>query len=148
MQAQREHALLCQVLGREPRLDELAIHLGRPEREVAEALGAVAGRRPESLDALYEGQDLHERLPAAPGDGFAALDDSMLLGSALQQLDAEEKQMLRLRYFEDRSQQDIGTRMRMTQMQVSRALSRILTKLHRHMGGHCPTATGHETRAA
>ncbi len=142
IEIRREHPLLCQVLGREPRLDELAAHLGQPIPRVAEAVVSQSGRHPDSLDAVHNGRTLEEQLPDACNDEFAALDDSLMLSGALRQLDPDEKLMLRLRYFEDESQQLIGERMRMSQVQVSRALARILQKLQRHILAQFPHTAG------
>ena len=133
LQVQREYPGLCQRLGREPRVTELAAQLGRTPRLVAEAMLCQQGRRPDSLDVEQERNSLHEQLPSTRADEFAAVDDSILLGDALRELEPQEKLILRLRYFEDESQQRIGQRLRMSQVQVSRSLARILAKLQRHM---------------
>ncbi|MEE5905397.1 sigma-70 family RNA polymerase sigma factor, partial [Streptococcus pneumoniae] len=142
IEIRREHPLLCQVLGREPRLHELAAHLGQPIPRVAEAVVSQSGRHPDSLDVVHNGRTLEEQLPDACNDEFAALYDSLMLSGALRQLDPDEKLMLRLRYFEDESQQRIGERMRMSQVQVSRALARILQKLQRHILAQFPHTAG------
>ncbi len=136
----REHPALCQVLGREPSLGDLAKHLGREADAVAEAMISHNSQQPESLDAVRAGQPLEDRLPDRDGDIFAALDDLLALTEALRVLTIQEKKLLRMRFFEDQSQQGIGEKMKMTQVQVSRALARILVKLQDHMLNHAPAA--------
>jgi RNA polymerase sigma-B factor len=130
----REHPALCQLLGREPTLEELAEHLGEETEAVAEAIASHTSLQPDSLDKVTPaGLALEDRLPDRQGDVFGALDDSLALAQALRTLDGAEKELLRMRFFEDQSQQGIGDRLGMTQVQVSRALARILVKLQRHM---------------
>jgi RNA polymerase sigma-B factor len=49
-------------------------------------------------------------------------------------LDESERQLIWLRFFEQRSQSDIATELGISQMQVSRLLSRLLLKLRSIIG--------------
>jgi RNA polymerase sigma-B factor len=50
------------------------------------------------------------------------------------QLDESERRLIWLRYFEQRSQSDIAQELGISQMQVSRLLSRLLLKLRSIVG--------------
>lgn len=140
----REYPVMCQRLGREPTVDELAAHLGQEPGAVAEAVVSYHGRQPESLDKAEDGRSLEEQIPDGEADAFAAVDDSIALAAALRELTPEQKQLLRMRFFEDQSQQRIGEQTGMSQVQVSRALSRILVKLQRHMLNLPPCESRHQ----
>ena len=53
----------------------------------------------------------------------------MLLAQLIQLLEADEQELIRLRYFEEQTQVQVAARLGMTQVQVSRAEKRILKKM-------------------
>ena len=53
----------------------------------------------------------------------------MVLAPVVRQLSERDRRILYLRFFEDRTQEQIGHELGVTQMQVSRLLSRILRRL-------------------
>ena len=53
----------------------------------------------------------------------------MLLGQLLSELDGEEKELIRLRYFQGKTQTDVAERMGISQVQVSRLEKRILRRM-------------------
>ena len=59
--------------------------------------------------------------------------DLMVLKQLLETLDAQERQLIYLRYFADKTQSDVGKMMGISQVQVSRMEKRILQNL-RNMG--------------
>jgi RNA polymerase sigma-B factor len=125
---------LAQRLGREPRLQELAAALAENPDTVAEALNCHGSLRPESLDGTPEGQSLAESLAVTDG-GTERIEELLMLRGAIRELEPRERQLLFYRYFQEESQRRIGERIGMTQMQVSRALARILVKLQRRVLG-------------
>ncbi len=52
-----------------------------------------------------------------------------MLSAALRGLGARDRQIVMMRFFEERTQQEIGREVGVTQMQVSRLLTRILRDL-------------------
>ena len=58
----------------------------------------------------------------------------LIIDRAVAQLDESERRLIRLRYFEQRSQSDIAQELGISQMQVSRLLSRLLLKLRSIVG--------------
>ena len=71
---------------------------------------------------------LGDRLPDRQ-DRNEELLNRMLLSQLLQLLNEDEQEMIRLRYFEERTQVQVAAALGMTQVQVSRAEKRILKKL-------------------
>lgn len=64
-----------------------------------------------------------------PDPAFAATEARLALSPLLRALDARDRKIIRLRYFEERTQSQIGAEVGVTQEQVSRLLSGILLKL-------------------
>ena len=57
-----------------------------------------------------------------------------MLGPAMQHLSERDRKILYLRFVEDRTQQEIGNELGVTQMQASRLLKRILDQLRVELG--------------
>ena len=113
---------------------ELAAEMGVDEEQVIEALVSDQGWNAVSLDApTGDGQDGGETT-LADGLGefetrFELVDDLVSLRPLLDKLPPRERRIIALRYFEELSQQQIGERVGVTQMQVSRLLTRTLARL-------------------
>ena len=123
---------LAQRLGREPSLAELAHELGEDPQLVGEALNCQSSLRPESLEAAHDGRTLADSLGGADYRLDRA-EELLMLRGAIRELAPREQLLLYYRYFEEESQQRVGERVGMTQMQVSRALARILVRLQRRL---------------
>lgn len=124
---------LYQYLGRAPRPSDIAEHLGLEPDLVHEALSLNGCFSPTSLDGLTVDGD---RLGVDPGErdpGFDAVEIHELLRPLLQGLSARERRILHMRFLECRSQAEIGRELGVTQMQVSRLLSGILTRLRQEL---------------
>jgi RNA polymerase sigma-B factor len=135
----RAEGELAQLLGRSPKPSELAAHLGLDLQEVIEAMSADGCFLPSSLDRPVLGGGGH----AGDGDGPAtmaellreedgaheAAEARVTLAPLVRRLEARDQQILYLRFVEGRTQQEIGSAIGVTQMQVSRLLSRILRDL-------------------
>lgn len=129
---------MAQRLGREATARELGVELGWPEHKILEAQASHTSLRPDSLDAPFEGRSWEDIL-AADTNGTERSDDMISLRGAVNELDSSEKDLLYRRYFMEQTQQCIGNDLGMSQMQVSRTLSRILVKLQKRLLGP-PTA--------
>ncbi|WP_237111495.1 sigma-70 family RNA polymerase sigma factor [Nocardioides sp. WS12] len=146
LQASVAHAraLLQQSLGREPTLEEVADDIGADLDQVIEAAAADGCFTPTSLDRpVTQLSDLTigDLLPAS-SSGFDAAEARVLLGPAIRHLPPRDRRILRLRFFEGRTQQEIGDELGVTQMQVSRLLTRILRDLRRALGPESLDALG------
>jgi RNA polymerase sigma-B factor len=120
---------LTQSLGRPPRPRELAEYIHTPAEDVIEALEAMQSRTADSLDVT-----------AADGtpmiDQAAELDvnlDNVEFEQSLRPLVAalpdRERSILLLRFFGNRTQSQIAAQLGISQMHVSRLLTRTLREL-------------------
>ena len=132
----RSEQALTQTLGHPPTAGELASELDVPASEVREAMAAAASMRPESLDAV-ETDTCEPRRHGFPFANAAALQDNPLerleelicLNQAIRVLSTEDQELLYRRYFCEESQAELGRRFGVSQMQISRHLSRVLVRL-------------------
>jgi RNA polymerase sigma-B factor len=118
--------------GAEPRSEEIAEVLGVTQRQVDEALAIRGCFTPTSLDApteaVEDGATLGDLLPTFDDD-LAAIEVRLMLEQALANLTPRERLIVRLRFNEEMSQKEIGEVIGVTQMQVSRLLSKVLRRL-------------------
>jgi RNA polymerase sigma-B factor len=122
---------LTASLGRSPRPAEMARHLDVAEEEVIEALSADGCFTPASLDRPV-GVDGAATLGDLLSDEDRAQDAAearTVLGPAVRHLAERDRRILMLRFFRGWTQQEIASDIGVTQMQVSRLLSRILADL-------------------
>jgi RNA polymerase sigma-B factor len=122
---------LTQDLGRSPRPNEVAQYLEVPLEEIIEALSADGCFTPTSLDVpVGDGQSgsLGDWISTEDSDLDAA-EARVMLAPAVQELSPRDRRILYLRFFRQWTQQQIAEDIGVTQMQVSRLLSRILGEL-------------------
>jgi RNA polymerase sigma-B factor len=126
---------LTQALGRNPSVEELAGELGTDPAEVQEAISASSSMHPDSLDAVNPHSDAPSigELLACPDTPLERLEELACLRDAMQDLDAEDRELLYRRYFCEETQVQLGKRLGMSQMQVSRRLARVLVELQRRL---------------
>ena len=118
-------------LGREPSVTELA-----EAAEISlEELNMVleAGAEVESLHkTIYQGEgtelSLLDKIPEKENRQEKLL-DKVLLEELLGRLEAEERKLIYMRYFQDMTQTEIARQLHISQVQVSRMEKRILKKL-------------------
>ena len=111
-----------QQLARSPTVRELADHLGVSVDEVVGAIGAVSARRAGSLDRPDgESPNDHEAALGRPG-GTGDVEDRDQVERLLATLEPREQEIIRLRFYEQLSQEQIAARVGLSQMHVSRLL--------------------------
>ncbi|WP_404961735.1 SigB/SigF/SigG family RNA polymerase sigma factor [Streptomyces sp. 147326] len=121
---------------------ELAAHLGLTEDEVRQGLVAANGYSTQSLDAPQQPTAGSGQAPAAGlaarslaetlGDtdpALEAVEDRHALAPLLADLDERSTRILQLRFGQELTQAEIGAELGLSQMQVSRLLSRTLGAL-------------------
>jgi RNA polymerase sigma-B factor len=127
--AQQEFA---QSHGRAPTIPEISEVLGVSEEETVEALGASAAYRPVSLNAPI-GDDLDAdavgALIGADDPGIELTLDQHAVRPLLDKLPARERTILLHRFFGNRTQTEIADMLGISQMHVSRLISRSLARL-------------------
>lgn len=123
---------LTQQLGRSPRIAELAERTGLSEEEVLEAMELAAFQHPASLDA----PTADGRPPEAGVDdpGLEAAEGRAFLAGVLSRLPARDQRILELRFVDGLTQHEIGDELGVSQMYVSRLLTRTLARLRARSG--------------
>ena len=125
---------LYQQLGRAPRPSEIAAHLGLELDLVVEALGASGCFAPASLDAPAheDGEPTGHHL-GHTDEGFDHAEARAVLQPVLARLSKRERTIVEMRFFRGCTQAQIGEEIGVTQMQVSRLLSRLLARLREEL---------------
>ena len=119
-------------LGRAPTAAEMADRLGCSVELVLEGREAAGANRMSSLDAPVSGDDDAASLADLLGERDARLDDVervLTLDSALECLTDRDREILRLRFHEELTQSQIGARVGLSQMHVSRLIGQALVRL-------------------
>jgi RNA polymerase sigma-B factor len=131
-------AQLTQDLGRSPTVPELAKAAGVSEEEVLEALESGQAYSTTSLDApTGDGEDTPLRVDRI-GEEDVALENLEYFASLaplIERLPQREREILYLRFFKGMTQSKIAEHVGISQMHVSRLLSRILEFLRQGMEG-------------
>ncbi|WP_246306201.1 sigma-70 family RNA polymerase sigma factor [Allobranchiibius huperziae] len=122
---------LAQSLQAVPSTGQIAQALGVTSQQVREAQNVSGSYAAASLDAWPGGDDIPWGEPVNVGRVRSV--DAQLAGLDLRQsirlLPPREQLMLHLRFAEDLTQQQIGVRLGISQMQVSRQLSSVIARL-------------------
>jgi RNA polymerase sigma-B factor len=129
-------AELAVDLARQATVAELASKAGVPKDEAAEALAADKSHQPLSLSAFPENGNENaglERKVSVDG-GFEVGEDRALLARGFRVLDARERRLLHLGYFQGLSQAQIAKEVGISQIHVSRLTRRALEKLRTEIG--------------
>ena len=137
LRARQVETALHARLGRRPTPAQIADEMGVTEEEVLEALETGRRTRTDSLDRPLDGGDgAGADGPLTVGDRVGAWDGDMHaweaytdLARALGCLNPREREILRLRFFEDLSQSAVAEQMELSQMHVSRLQQRALDRL-------------------
>ncbi len=132
--------LLTTELSRTPTVTELAAHLKVGEAAVREALESSAGYSPASLNAPAGGEGAAEfgDLIGGVDAELESVDDKLTVAELLLRLPARERRMLAMRFYGNRTQAEIAAELGISQMHVSRLLSRALAWLREAMLSDTP----------
>lgn len=130
------------LFDRAPTVEELAEYLGITVEEVNEGRLASNGYVAESLD-LPSGYDDNGGDAPGLGDRLGSGDPAMeivenlhALKPLLAELDPRDRRILELRFGQEMTQSQIGAELGISQMHVSRLLSRCLAELRRSLIGN------------
>ncbi len=125
---------LSQASGRSPTVKELSAALEVSEEDVVEAMVSSNGYATASLDAPPDGESgSWADTVADPDTTLSSTPDRLALQATLARLPERERRILALRFFADKTQSEIGAEIGVTQMQVSRLLSRALQRLREQL---------------
>ncbi|BAL89603.1 putative RNA polymerase sigma factor [Actinoplanes missouriensis 431] len=127
---------LSHTLGRSPTVADIAGHLGISEDEVIEGLEGARAYNSTSLSTPIadNGTELGETL-GGEDDGFAVAEMRIALGPALASLDEREQKIVSLRFYGNLTQTQIAEQVGISQMHVSRLLTKALAKLRLQLDG-------------
>ena len=133
-----EEELYCR-LRRSPTIAELAERFRAREEDILEAMELAHAYQPQSLDARieFESGDSTDRvqdLMGAPDDRLEAVVEHAPLMTALETLDERKREIVKLRYFDEWSQSEVGRQLGISQMHVSRLERQALMELRSAMG--------------
>ncbi|KXZ39385.1 RNA polymerase sporulation-specific sigma factor [Alkalithermobacter thermoalcaliphilus JW-YL-7 = DSM 7308] len=126
--------ILSKKLGREPTIQEISDVLGVSKEDIVMALESNS-----CVDYLYdvihdEGGSpvcLIDKISQDKQESDNKIVDNILLKEVLNKLDKRERQIIILRYFEDRTQSEIGKMLGISQVQVSRIEKKVLEKIRK-----------------
>lgn len=121
----RARERFLQKNGREPTIGELAELLGITQEEAAEAVSA--SMHPVSLTGSDEEGGGQLDIPVDPPE--EEVTDLLSLKEAIVRLEANDRKLVMLRYFENKTQTETAKVLGMTQVQVSRREKKILMQL-------------------
>jgi len=123
----RASAELEQAGGASPTVDEIAEHLQVDRDDVLRGLAASAASSVGTIDSGFENDDSGTDRQAVLADddtSFEHAENQQIIEELLDRLAPREREIVRLRFFEERSQQEIADRVGVSQMHVSRLLKR------------------------
>jgi RNA polymerase sigma-B factor len=129
-------ARLEQRLGHDPDPEELAEELDLSLDSIKEAQVAATNLRPASLDATTAegGRPVLDLLDSRVDlQSDPALDESIVVRTALERLPARDQELVELRFGGDLTQAEIAESMGLSAMQVSRLLRRTLLELREQL---------------
>jgi RNA polymerase sigma-B factor len=123
---------MSRTLGRAPTAAEMAEQMKITPEQVLEAREAASAYRAVSLDRPRDEDDDSEGFGEAFGredPGFSVAEDSATVERLMRVLGDREREVLRLRFEEDLTQSEIGARIGVSQMHVSRLIRQSIARL-------------------
>jgi RNA polymerase sigma-B factor len=129
------NSTLTHSLGRSPTVPDIAVHLGVSEEEVLEGLEGARAYNATSLSTPISADGTTELGDTLGGEDyeFELAETRVALGPALAMLDEREQRILTLRFYGNLTQSQIADQIGISQMHVSRLLTKALTKLRNQL---------------
>lgn len=120
---------LAQTLGREATEEELAQELNVTPHEVAAARACLDAQSPVAVAPSDDHDEAPSLLPPFIDPSFDRAELRAMLRRSLNRLNEREALIVLRRFAEEKTQAEIGDELGVSQMQVSRLLAKILTRL-------------------
>ncbi|WP_327298989.1 MULTISPECIES: RNA polymerase sigma factor SigF [unclassified Streptomyces] len=123
---------LASSLGREATVKELAERLDLSADEIVEGIIASNGYTAGALEMPTDGEgpsSNYADVLGEPDPAMETMENLYTLAPLLTQLDDRQRRILEMRFGQEMTQSQIGTALGISQMHVSRLLSRTLTQL-------------------
>lgn len=132
---QKARESLANEYGRDATVEEIAAATELAIEDIVIALEANT-----EVDSIYksiyqsDGNEIYlvDKLPETKDDNEVML-NNMLLKQLLNQLDDNQKQLISLRYFQDKTQMEVAKILGISQVQVSRMEKKILLRLRNNL---------------
>jgi len=127
---------LSQRLGRSPTATELAVELGTDADSVIEAIAAAGAYQTHSLDTPLSRDGESATLADTLATDDVELEQTELhlaLQPLIDRLEPREKRIVVMRFFEEKTQTEIAREIGVSQVQISRLLSKILTRIRTNL---------------
>lgn len=135
LQVSRTVTDLSQNLGRSPTIREIAAETGLRDEEVIEAMDSAHAYSTMSLDVPSEDGGRNPLLDLPQEDeAIEIMEAWAAVGPAIQALPPREQHILYLRFFRGLTQTQIADELNLSQMHVSRLLSKTLRALREKVG--------------
>ena len=138
LRVDRAAVRLSQEQDRAPTVAELAEAAGTSQEQILEALQARSGRGALSMHAPHSREPDAASLEDSIGDeddAYELAESRVVLDGLCVGLPARSREVLRMRFEEDMTQAEIGERLGVSQMQVSRIIRQTIAHLH-HVAEH------------
>lgn len=129
---------LVHKMGKSPSVDEIAEHLGIDRDDVLRGLAATSAYHVGTIHSTGNnggGETPLDRLDALASEesGYERAMDSQIVEGLLARLPERERQIVRLRFYDQLSQEQIAESVGVSQMQVSRLLRASFEKMRQWM---------------
>ena len=131
------NSTLTHTLGRSPTVTDIADHLGITDEDVLEGLEGARAYNATSLSTPINSDgttELGDTLGHEDHE-FEVAETRVALGPALATLDDREQKILTLRFYGNLTQSQIADQIGVSQMHVSRLLTKALAKLRSQLAG-------------
>ena len=119
--------ILTQKLMKEPTTKELSMFLEIDETIITKVL--TSKEKVKSLDEMLIDNENNQTLLDKISSNNSINIDNFLLKEELKNLTAEEQELIKLRYFEEKTQQEVASYYKTNQVKISRNEQKILKKL-------------------
>lgn len=129
VKAGRIREAILQEYGREPLVSEIATALDIDEETAAQAINAAM----PTISLTESEEEGSGQIDIAVDSQEEKIVDLLALKEALSTLDAEDRRMIVLRYFKNRTQSEVAKELGMTQVQVSRKEKKLLTSMRKFL---------------
>ena len=127
MKSSRERANFTAINSREPTISELAEILQVSQEEAAEAISVSSPLISLTEDEENGGGQLDIKVEAPE----EAISEFLSLQQVIEQLELQDRRLINLRYFQEKTQTETAKILNMTQVQVSRREKKILLMLRK-----------------
>lgn len=128
LKAVRKREELAKSLGREPTVCEISNALSKEPEEIAEALCAAI--QPSSLSYYNEDGEIKELEIGVSASAEDMVSDKLAIDQIMEKLDDDERKLITLRYFGNKTQSETARLLSMSQVQVSRKEKKILKSMY------------------